>query len=138
MNTIIIVFFLACLSQTFATNLTCNGVKFIEGFPDFSNISDYLPRTIQNINEQNIFNGEIELWDKTFRVGTGEILTSTNVDLDFSEGDQYSNFLFKKDEWESFWKSRQQTILSGFYVDSFSWADGDHIRAKFLIECRRA
>jgi len=126
-----------CFTASLCADLNCNGVKFIEGDPNFSNISEYFPTTIKQINEQNLLDGPLELWESGESIATGQITVSTVVDLDFSDGDQYSNYIFETKDWVSFWKTNQKS-LSGYYVDSFSWADGDHTRAKFLINCERS
>ena len=136
-RTILVFSLFVCIGAFMCSDLTCNGVKWIEGYDNFNNIADYFPRTIKQINEQNILEGQLELFEDGQRVNSGQIIVSTLVDLDFSEGDQYSNFIFETKDWVSFWKTSQKT-LNGYYVDSFSWADGDHIRAKFSIVCQRS
>lgn len=140
-NSILLLSIFTCLTITLTFDLNCEGIKFVEGYEDFSNISDYLPRIIKNIKESDILHGSIEIWEGNRKDGNGEIRYSPEINqvtLDFSDGDQYSEFLFQISEWELLKGGKgSDAEIKGFYVDSFSWSDGDHVRAKFEIQCKR-
>ena len=106
--------------------LACEGVIRIYGDPAFLNMSFYSHIRLTNLDEK-------PKWADL----TGEIRHEDYDDkltIDFSNGDQYSVFVFRKDDLESFHRG-EITTLSGMYADGYDWADGFHTRAAILVHC---
>lgn len=107
-------------------SLSCDGVMAIYGDPSFSDLSFFRGIKLTHLNHEPTWQGAI-----------GEIrheLSDDKVTIDFSNGDQYSSFMFRKDDLRAI---NQGTIkrLSGIYEDGYDWADGFHTRAAILVHC---
>lgn len=107
--------------------LACKGMMRIYGEPAFTNLSYYGEIKLTQLNTEPAWNEKI-----------GEIrheLHDDKVTIDFSDGDQYSSFTFRKDDLGALHRGDIK-LLSGVYEDGYDWADGSHTRAAILVHCK--
>ena len=110
-----------------SSGLDCSARICVFGDISFCRTEDYTDIAIKNFESDTpVWNGEL-----------GQRL-SNNVDdkvqLDFSAGDQYAIFTFRKDDLAALKRDPSKTLL-GTFEDGYTWADGYHTRALLSISC---
>lgn len=124
---LILISSLACQNNGITYN--CEGVKLIEGLPDFSHIDIYFPFSLTLYNNERVTycNNEHES-----KIG---VVNSENkkLRLDFGDADQEIFTIFNY-TFEELLKSGKQSI-EGIFEDGFWWTSGYNRKAKFEMVC---
>ncbi len=110
--------------------LECEGLEFVEGHPNFSNIEDYFPirmKVKRLASEGAVIQGDF--------AEEGEVFSADGqTKIDFTDGDQVSVFTFDQAEYTALIEGETRT-LEGVYEDGFYWSNGYNTRARFTVRC---
>jgi hypothetical protein len=109
--------------------LNCRATTCIYGHAGFCEPGEFQKIVLNKLQTEN------PEWDNQAGTRYAEA-GDDKVTLDFSDGDQYSRFVFRKDDIEEFVEGRKQTV-PGTYEDGYDWADGYHTRAFLALSCTR-
>lgn len=112
-------------ATNFPSALQCNGVEVFNGDPNFLNLAWYQNMPLRHLDEE-------PEWEGRFGdIREGE--TADEVVVDFTSGDQYAFFTFKKSEVEKL-KNGEISSLKGVFEDGFDW-DHYYVRASIGVRC---
>ncbi|NDD92283.1 hypothetical protein EBZ37_09385 [bacterium] len=112
------------LASSLPEKLVCTGTKFLAGEKNFSDPTDYFPRTITP--------------GKATPNPMGPWVSAKNgtVTLTYIDGDQYEVYSFSQSDLDEF-TAQSTNRIQGTFEDGFEWSNGYNVRARFAIDCRR-
>ncbi len=108
--------------------LACYGERNI-----FGSSTSVVPSAYKNIQLINL--NKEPTWDEA----SGRIVIEPHDDkikIDFTDGDQYSAFIFRAEDLQALSKDKLKSII-GMYEDGYDWSDGYHTRIAIVVQCRK-
>lgn len=110
-------------------DLKCEGVRFLKGMKDFSEVSFYFPNEIRGLSGLSA-----ELRQDTMQVKGAVTSDKKNVKVVFQDGDQYLTYKFSLKAYRDLLAGRVSKV-SAIYEDGFDWSNGYNLRARFSAIC---